>query len=288
MRFRLHTLFHSCLTLEDAAQALLAVKTLGKDPAGSKYLAEAPNLLTLLGFATTFKDDLDASGEALRSIANALLLIEEARSTFISKNVNGGDACILMLEVFFLSSRENTALWFDCFCTKKSTSPDHIFILSRILFLSTASGSTYIETIVEGKYNSRTIVDILGLKLDLMTTAVRNGAPISKEAMSDLLKFIFNILLHYPKVLHRYSHSILMANWSSSWWKLNLRILILLEETRLSAIFGTPNLNRTFFPCLVLVSQALTVRLGYFLLSYVSSIIFRHPRLVQSSHHLPT
>jgi len=88
----------------DAAQALLAVKTLGKDPAGSKYLAKAPNLLTLLGFATTFKDDPDASSEALRSIANALLLIEEARSTFISKEVNGGDTCILMLEVF-LSSR---------------------------------------------------------------------------------------------------------------------------------------------------------------------------------------
>jgi hypothetical protein len=92
---------HSCLTLEDAAQGLLAVKTLGKDPAGSKFLAEAPNLLTLLGFATTFKDDLGAFSEALRSIANALLLIEEARSTFISENVNGGDACILILEVFF-------------------------------------------------------------------------------------------------------------------------------------------------------------------------------------------
>lgn len=169
------------LNSKDAAQALLAVKTLGKDPAGSKYLSEAPNLLTLLGFATTFKDDPEASSEALRSIANALLLIEEARSTFISKDVNGGDTCIVMLE--------------------KSTSPDHIFILSRMLFLSTASGTTYIETVVEGKYNGRTIVDILGSKLDLMTTAVRNGAPTSKEAMSDLLKFIFNILLHYPKLV---------------------------------------------------------------------------------------
>lgn len=169
------------LNSKDAAQALLAVKTLGKDPAGSKYLSEAPNLLTLLGFATTFKDDPEASSEALRSIANALLLIEEARSTFISKDVNGGDTCIVMLE--------------------KSTSPDHIFILSRMLFLSTASGTTYIETVVEGKYNGRTIVDILGSKLDLMTIAVRNGAPTSKEAMSDLLKFIFNILLHYPKLV---------------------------------------------------------------------------------------
>lgn len=101
---------------------------------------------------------------------------------------------------------------------------------------------------MEGKHNGRTIVDILSSKLDLMTTAVRNGAPVSKEAMSDLLKFIFNILLHYPKVFHCCSHSIVIANWSSSWWKLNLRILTLLEEKRLSAISGTPNLTRTFFP----------------------------------------
>jgi len=125
---------HSCLTLEDAAQALLAVKTLGKDPAGSKYLAEAPNLLTLLGFTTTFKDDLDASSEALRSIANALLLIEEARSTFISKNVNGGDACILILEVFFPSSRENTALWLTVSVPRNP--PHRITYLSCLAYCS--------------------------------------------------------------------------------------------------------------------------------------------------------
>ncbi|KDR83523.1 hypothetical protein GALMADRAFT_85759 [Galerina marginata CBS 339.88] len=169
------------LTPKDATLALLSVKTLGKDPAGSGYLASTANLSTLLGFATTFKDDPDAASEALRCIANALLLIEQARSTFISKEVNGGDACVLMLE--------------------RSSSPDHIFILSRILFLTTASGTTYIETLVENKHHGRTLVEILCSKLDLMTTAVRNGTPSGKEAMIDLLKFIFNILLHYPKVL---------------------------------------------------------------------------------------
>ena len=87
----------------DAGLALLAVKTLGKDFSGSEYLASSTNLLTLLGFATAFKDDPDASGEALRCVANALLLIEEARSTFISKSVNGGDTCLTMLEVFSIS-----------------------------------------------------------------------------------------------------------------------------------------------------------------------------------------
>lgn len=88
--------------LVDAALALLAVKTLGKDPSGSAFIASSENLSTLLGLAATFKDDQDASCEALRCIANALLLIEGARSTFISKEVNGGDICITILEVIFI------------------------------------------------------------------------------------------------------------------------------------------------------------------------------------------
>jgi len=77
----------------------LALKTLGKDPAGSSFLATSSNLSTLLGFSTTFKDDFDAACEALRCIANALLLIDAARSTFISKEVNGANVCVSMLDV---------------------------------------------------------------------------------------------------------------------------------------------------------------------------------------------
>ena len=84
---------------------MLAMKTLGKDPSGSDYLASAANLSTLLGFENTFKDNPDAISEALRCVANALLLIEEARTTFISKSVNGGDICLTMLEVFILGHK---------------------------------------------------------------------------------------------------------------------------------------------------------------------------------------
>jgi hypothetical protein len=54
---------------------------------------------------------------------------------------------------------------------------------------------------VDAKYNGRSLVDILGSKLDLMIPAIRANATTSKEAMIDLLKFTFNILLHYPKVV---------------------------------------------------------------------------------------
>ncbi|KAF8803720.1 hypothetical protein BYT27DRAFT_7195060 [Phlegmacium glaucopus] len=169
------------LTLKDAGLALLAVKTLGKDPSGSEYLASSTNLSTLLGFADAFKDDPDASSETLRCVANAMLLIEEARTTFISKSVNGGDKCLAMLE--------------------KSSSPDQIFILSRALFLSTASGPSYIESVVDGKYHGRSIIEIIGSKLGLLTTSIRGGAPMAREAMTDLLKFSFNLCLHYPKLV---------------------------------------------------------------------------------------
>ena len=83
----------------DAAQALLALKTLGKDQSGSLYLASAANLSSILNFSSTFRDDPDAVSEALRTIANTLLLIAEARTTFIGGGVAGGMLTAIMLEV---------------------------------------------------------------------------------------------------------------------------------------------------------------------------------------------
>jgi len=169
------------ISSKDAAQALLAVKTLGKNTTGSEYLAAPVNLSTLLTLSSSFKDDPEASGEALRCIANALLLVEKARSTFLQKEVDGGPTAISMLE--------------------KSSLPDHIFILSRVLFLCTASGPSFIQTMVESKYHGRTSVEIIGAKLDTLTVGILAGTKMAREAMSDLLKLTFNILLHYPKMI---------------------------------------------------------------------------------------
>ena len=84
-----------------------------------------------------------------------------------------------MLKTPFISSDAITIL------KQKSTAPDRVFILSRILFLATASGTSYIQTMVETKHHGRTLVEILGNKLDTMTTAVRNGTPNAKEAVTE-------------------------------------------------------------------------------------------------------
>ena len=85
----------------DASQAILAVKILGRNPQGSDYLATESGLSDLLHIASSLKekDHLDAACDALRCIANAMLLFEDSRSTFISEEVKGGEVCVKMLNV---------------------------------------------------------------------------------------------------------------------------------------------------------------------------------------------
>ncbi|KAJ6530431.1 guanine nucleotide exchange factor [Mycena vulgaris] len=169
------------ISSKDAALALLAVKTLGRGETGSEVLGAAPNLSTLLGLVASLKDNPEASDEALRCIANALLLIERARPVFISKEVNGGETCVILLQ--------------------RATDPDRIFILSRILFLLTIHPSSFITHLVEGKWDGQTGIEIIGGKLDLLIASLLSGTKMWPEAMGDVLKFTFNILIHYPKSL---------------------------------------------------------------------------------------
>jgi hypothetical protein len=43
-------------------------------------------------------------------------------------------------------------------------------------------------------------VDIIAQRLDTLTDHVLARTEMSCEAMTDLLKFTFNLVLHYPKV----------------------------------------------------------------------------------------
>ncbi|KAJ7581180.1 guanine nucleotide exchange factor [Mycena floridula] len=167
---------------KDAALALLALKTLGKIPTGSETMASPSTLSTLLQLASSFlKDDSDASSEALRCVANCLLLHPSARDNLIDKEVNGGEICAVMLD--------------------KATNQDVIFILSRILFLSTVTASPFVKSLVNEKRHGKNIVDIIGAKLDAVLVGILSGQKMAREAMTDLLKFTFNILLHYPKMV---------------------------------------------------------------------------------------
>ena len=77
---------------------------------------------------------------------------------------------------------------------------------SRLLFLSTASSATagdFIKELVEGKVsmNNQNVINILAQKLDALLSLVLLGTPMAREAMSEMLKFGFNILCFYPRVM---------------------------------------------------------------------------------------
>jgi len=54
--------------------------------------------------------------------------------------------------------------------------------------------------VVEEQHHASTIVEIIGAKLDILIPRVLQHEHMSREAMADLLKFTFNLLVHYPKV----------------------------------------------------------------------------------------
>ncbi|KAJ7846116.1 hypothetical protein B0H13DRAFT_1646920, partial [Mycena leptocephala] len=101
------------------------------------------------------------SGEALRCIANAPLLIERSRAVLLSEEVNGGETCVALLQ--------------------KSTSFNQIFILAR--FLVTVHVSPFITALAE----EEDIVYVISIKLDLLpqpalghdASTRRNGAGAS-------------------------------------------------------------------------------------------------------------
>ncbi|KAF8897128.1 guanine nucleotide exchange factor [Infundibulicybe gibba] len=194
----------SRLAIADVPPALTALKNLGKNLHGSAILATPTNLALLLTISKSpalqgIRDATqiaEAENEALRCVANAMLLVDEARNTFLGGEVKGGDICVALLDVGSV-----VVLQIRVFISKqKATTPDQIFILSRLLFLATVSGPSFVQTLVEDS-TSRSVIEIVDAKLEDLTASILGGARMAKEAMGDLLKFTYNILLHYPKMV---------------------------------------------------------------------------------------
>jgi hypothetical protein len=88
-------------TSVEAAQALSAVKALGRNYGGSEILALPTNLSILMAAYASF-DDPTASMEALKCVANTLLLVERARAILVQEG--SAKSCVDMLEVSYLPS----------------------------------------------------------------------------------------------------------------------------------------------------------------------------------------
>jgi Guanine nucleotide exchange factor synembryn len=78
-----------------------------------------------------------------------------------------------------------------------------VFLVSRILFLCTASqlsAKDFIIRLVQGKGTDGNILETIGVKIDALVVQILERTKMAPEAMTDLLKFAFNIICHYPKV----------------------------------------------------------------------------------------
>ncbi|KAI6033834.1 hypothetical protein PISMIDRAFT_23831 [Pisolithus microcarpus 441] len=172
--------------------ALPKLKDLGKVPQVAGMLASPANLRHLLSIATTSHLESLKENNALRCIANTCLLIEPARVTFIGSDVNGGNVALDLLE--------------------KSSSLETIYLTSRILFLCTASSlsaASFIQWMVDNKRTNssspETAIDVLVTKMDSLLHTLVAGKSVTgtapEDAMTDLLKLIFNLCVHYPKLV---------------------------------------------------------------------------------------
>ncbi|KAG8906449.1 hypothetical protein FRB99_006865 [Tulasnella sp. 403] len=160
------------ITTEVTLSALVALKTLGRDQAASSIIAKPDNLQLLKRYAGS--DDAEVSKEALRCIANALLLVESGRNAWLT--IGGGELCLDTMQ------REST--------------PVYVFLTARILFLSTVHQSDFTIKSVE----SLSAVSTVAKKLDSLLVSMQAGEAMSKDALTDTLKFIFNLLLQYPRM----------------------------------------------------------------------------------------
>ncbi|THH08026.1 hypothetical protein EW145_g2980 [Phellinidium pouzarii] len=133
--------------------------------------------------------DIEAADDALRCAANAILLVERGRASWVE--IKGAAHCVDLLG--------------------RTTSTSCIFLCCRILFLCTASPTSVLHrSLLEpmpslpdrqsGRTNHQDIISIMAKQLDFLLVSILQGLVMSKEALTDLLKFTFNILCHWPRI----------------------------------------------------------------------------------------
>ncbi|CDZ98704.1 Signaling protein RIC-8/synembryn (regulates neurotransmitter secretion) [Phaffia rhodozyma] len=194
--------------------ALQAVKTLGRNPTGSELLADKSVLGTVLSYTalplntfTSVSQPTDqtqekapmsspsdgfgnpTSTEALRILANGLLLHESARDALSS--LGGGHVGPSLVTVLGWGSEDTRSLPTNSKKLSSLPTPDTIFIITRILFLLTVKQSSLITTLV----TELELPHILAHRIRITPPA--SSSPL--DPLPELLKLTFNILMHYPR-----------------------------------------------------------------------------------------
>ncbi|KAG8740642.1 hypothetical protein FRC10_004100 [Ceratobasidium sp. 414] len=194
----------SRLSSKDVPQALAAVKSIGRVEAGSRVIATEQNLRHFLAFASDLSSP-DASKQAMRCIANAILLIPSGRETLV--DIEGDEFCTRLYIV--RNSVCCMAVELNSVPDQNETSPEYLFLASRLLFFMAHTDGDFVSRVVK----QHRLPSLLALRLETLATAVQNGAPMAKEALTDTLKLHFTVVSKYARLEGDGSGSVLGEYW---------------------------------------------------------------------------
>ncbi|CAG8686361.1 1563_t:CDS:2, partial [Acaulospora colombiana] len=147
----------------DAVPRFLALPLNDRTPRTCAHLASSQNPSAV-------------SGEALRCVANALLLVDAGRDAWL--DVGGGQLCLQYLQ-------------------DPKTSEEFSFLVGRILFLTTLKQCPFLKECAEDEK----IIESIAKRCDMLLDANVSGVPFAKDALTDTLKFVFNLMLQYPRMI---------------------------------------------------------------------------------------
>ncbi|KAF9097346.1 hypothetical protein BGX29_008112 [Mortierella sp. GBA35] len=160
--------------------AIQALKTLGRSTEGCDSIFTEEGIRTLMYLsglhkATENNIDKTCSREALKCLANALLLKPSTKPTF--ERLEGHSQCSQLLKRAQLSNESQ-------------------FLFSRILFLMTIDASTVVKSLLD--HNQA--VDNVGVVLKTQLARSPDGTMFTQSmVLSEALKYLFNLMMWDPK-----------------------------------------------------------------------------------------
>ncbi|RMZ26058.1 hypothetical protein D0859_09877 [Hortaea werneckii] len=175
------------ISLKQQEALLERVKVLGRNPTTATPIFSKKGISTLSRYALD-GDNSNASREALRTLANAFLLNEASRQTFVDLGYAPKAADRLKVD-----------------------DRDDEFVISRILFLLTYKTNLQFDYLVEHHELADSInrhVERHGKTYSKTGRQKSATSPMEEMSMVETAKLIFNIMAHYPDLRSRFTPSI--------------------------------------------------------------------------------
>ncbi|KAJ1308320.1 hypothetical protein OPQ81_004031 [Rhizoctonia solani] len=174
------------LAPKDVALALGAIKSLGRIDSGSRVVASKENLTHFLDVAKDLSaSNAEASKQAMRCIANAILLVPAGRDTLV--DLDGDEFC--------------TRIYIN-----EGSSAEYVFLASRLLFFMAQTDGPFISRVVR----QHRLPNLMAQQIESLG---HSNAQFAQDALVDILKLHFTVVSKYAKVGGKGSGLVLGEYW---------------------------------------------------------------------------